>query len=135
MIKRRLNLPVFFVLIIAFLAMQNVSAHIHLLEYHEHDGAHHHHQVDSHAHNLSNQHFDEIESFDHTNASSIIELGNSCNASSSHKKLFDVVAIFPVFQLNAKLPTARLKFVTEHEYLQNTLKSANFNPRAPPHSA
>jgi hypothetical protein len=115
--------------------MQCASAHMHLSEHHDHDGSHHQHQVESHAHSLTNQHFDTLDSFDQADVSNVVELDNSCNAPSGYNKSFDVVALLPVLQLNAKPPTVSLKLVTALNHLQNTLNFSSFNPRAPPHSS
>ena len=78
MTKSRLNKVMLLVLVTAMLSMQWSSAHIHLVEHHDHDGSHHQHNVEAHAHQSFTQN-DNIADSSHQLDVNVVELGNDCN--------------------------------------------------------
>lgn len=102
--KFRLNKAIFFVLITALLSMQWSLAHIHLAEYYDHDGNHHQHNIDAHAHQsfTNNDNFTDSDHQLHHQGAKLVELSNDCNVQ-SRNNLDDqpVVLVFVSFQLNS----------------------------------
>lgn len=67
------NYALLLLLVMAFLAMQWTTIHIHLAEQHGHDGGYHQHQVDAHDHSFSSQTVTAIDFSQQTNHDNIIE--------------------------------------------------------------
>lgn len=79
MIKYRLNNSLLFTLIIAFVTMQWTSTHIHLAENHNHDGGHHQHNVEVHAHKSIDNHINNIDFSHQSNNLNVVDLDHEVN--------------------------------------------------------
>ncbi|MFA6015437.1 MAG: hypothetical protein WC742_10255 [Gallionellaceae bacterium] len=62
MIKQRPNAAFIFLLLIAFIVVKWMPAHVHLNLPHNHDGEHHQHSVEAHAHQQIIFHADPVDS-------------------------------------------------------------------------
>ena len=87
----------FFALLIAFLAAQWSTAHIHLATNHVHDGSHHQHASQGHLHGPGSHHADAIDVSHTTTHDSVVSLDHECT-STSHAKPDHQADIFVLVQ-------------------------------------
>lgn len=131
--KFRSNYALLFVLIIAFLATQWTISHIHLAEYHNHDGSHHQHQIETHSHNLADQHATAIDFSHQASHGNVIEFDNEYSLP-KRKKLKNISTVLVASVL--KPPMLSLPISVKIPVIINIKRSHRDssidNPRAPP---
>jgi len=81
MFKFQHSRAMFFVLITTMLSMQWSIAHIHLADQHDHNGSHHQHIIEAHAHQsfTQNGYFIDLTRQIHDHNANIVVLDNDCN--------------------------------------------------------
>ena len=94
--KRCHNKPLFYFLLLAFMALQWSATHIHLASEHEHGGEQHQHVATAHQHQSANYHADSIDvasnDFSHVDGNKVVDLEHDCTQPAS-KKLVQIAAI------------------------------------------
>ena len=138
MSKLRLN-PIFLTaILIAFLAVQwvSASAHIHLSQNHHHNNSKHEHQLQSHSHQLAthlqNSHADAIDTAHPSETSKTVDLDQACSTPHGYFKTNITAFVTPNFPLNFKMETCRFYLSNSHQHTPSYLNQSNVNPRAPP---
>jgi hypothetical protein len=119
-------------LVTAFLTMQWTPVHIHLSEQHDHDGVHHQHLAETHAHNLSNQTIT-IDISHQTSHTNVIVLGQeySLSKQDNQKNLSTALVTNTVRVLQPfLLVSIKIPFITSSKLSYFDLSTVN--PRAPP---
>ena len=128
----RLNHTLLFTFIIAFLAMQWTTAHIHLADHHDHDGSHHH-NIEVHAHHSIDQHVSAIDLSHQSNNLSVVELDYEFNAQKVEKLEKPSTSVIPsTFPLLSFAISNITKLPADTNTKLSYLYRLTAKPRAPP---
>ena len=131
------NYALLLLLVMAFLAMQWTTTHIHLAEQHSHDGGSHQHQVDAHDHSFSSGMVTAIDFSQQTNHDNIIEFdredglpkkGTQKAASTTTLVGTTVHLLAPFLLVSIQTPVVTN---TKSSYVNRS----TLNPRAPPQTS
>ncbi len=132
----RLNYAFLFVLITTFLTMQWTTAHIHLVKKHNHDEIRHLHQIEEHAHNLTDQYVSDITSTKTVSHTNVIELDHNCSLQKSKTQKNSSFAV--ALTVSYSLPPLLLFSIKIPVYTDAKLDyfdRLTVNPRAPPQTS
>lgn len=133
MTKYRLKHSFLFSLVIAFLAMQWTTTHIHLAEHHDHNGKHHNHSAKVHVHKSIDDSVNEIDFSTHSDGLSTVELDYEFNITKTEK-----LDKTPVSVLLRRVPYFTINRPIIIEYTEDSESRLSFyyhltpTPRAPP---
>lgn len=125
-----------FVFIVAFIAMQWTTAHIHLAEHHDHDGSHHQHNLEAHLDHFVDDHvdiFDLSHQLGDANIIELVQVFGVANEKKLEKPDTSALIIYLIYQ-----PLLFVQSVLYEPPFVANIRLVHFyhsasRPRAPPH--
>ena len=122
-------------LMIAVVALQLSSAHIHVAEHHQHDGSHHAHASKAHSHALSAHHTDAFDNTPDSTSNLVVEMAQEAIFLGCYQ-IDDnpLVAYHRPKPLTPDTLTVTQAFNVSHAYQASWLRYSNIRLRAPPAS-
>lgn len=135
MTRFRPNHPLLFTVIMAFLAIQWTTTHIHLAKFHEHDAEYHQHPIEVHAHQSIDQEASATDVAHQNDYSNVVDFGQEYRSSNNEKQKHpsSVVVSTAIQPLHSSQVTTENWSVIN--FRLRDLNRSTIIPRAPPYAS